>query len=292
MNDVKFVYFGGEPLGVPVLEALKAAGYVPSLVVTSPDRKSGRGQVLTPPPVKLWAQTHNLPIIQPDSYADPALVPQLTAVQWDVFVVVAYNYILPQWLIELPTHKCLNVHPSLLPLLRGASPIRSAILRDMREEIGVSVMVLDEKMDHGPIVTQKHLEIAPTAWPIRGPELDEALARLGGSLLSAALPGYLSGELIPQTQEHEYATYCSRFEKSDGALDLDPQNLPTGDRAYQSLLKIYALMGNPGTFFIHNNKRIKINDACIEHNQLKLISVTPAGKAPQSFDDWFQTLGK
>ena len=290
MEQIRFAYFGGEPLGVPVLEALKAAGYVPSLVVASPDRKSGRGQRLTPPPVKVWALAHNIPVIQPDSYTDPVLIPQLTAVEWNVFIVVAFNHILPKWLIELPKHKCLNVHPSLLPLLRGASPIRSAILRDMREEIGVSVMQLDTKMDHGPMVTQKRLEIAPEAWPIRGPELDETLARLGGDLLAACLPGYLSGDLEPQEQEHEYATYCGRFEKSDGELTLDPHNLPVDERAYETLLKIYAYMGSPGTFFIHNNKRIKINDAVIEDARLKILSVTPEGKSPQSFTDWTRSL--
>ncbi len=285
-ESIRFCYFGGEPLGVPVLEELKAAGYVPSLVVTSPDRKAGRGQTLMPPPVKVWAESQDIPVWQPEGFSDREVVTRKLA-DFDLFIVVAYNHILPEWLIELPTHNSLNVHPSLLPLLRGASPIRSAILKDMREQIGVSVMVLDAKMDHGPIIAQDRLEIAPEEWPVRGPALDTTLAQQGGRLLAASLPGYLSGDLVPCEQEHEYATYCSRFTKDDGALELDPHNLPTGADAYQLLLRIYALMGNPSTYFMHREDRIKINDAAVDDTgQLQLITVTPAGKPAQEFTVW------
>lgn len=289
MKDIKFVYFGGEPLGVPVLEELKVAGYLPSLVIASPDRPSGRGQKLTPPPVKVWAEANGIEVWQPTDFKDKTLTTERLS-EYDLFVVVAYNKILPKWLIEMPKHKALNVHPSLLPLLRGASPIRSAILRNMEDEIGVSVMMLDEKMDHGPIISQKHIEIASENWPIRGPELDEALARLGGSLLAATLPAYISGDLLPQKQEHEYATYCGRFEKSEGLLDIDPLNLPTGEIACQTLLKIYAFMDSPGTYFIHKGKRVKVNNAIIEKNTLKPTSVTPEGKQKQNFEDFLNSL--
>lgn len=288
MNDLKFVYFGGEPLGVPVLEELKTAGFLPSLVVASPDRPSGRGQKLTPPPVKVWAESNNIATFQPDTLKDKTGVKPLFQEKWDLFIVVAYNKILPEWLIELPKHKTLNVHPSLLPLLRGASPIRSAILKDMRDQIGVSVMVLDKKMDHGPTVTQEQFDISSTEWPIRGTKLDEVLAHMGGRLLAATLPGYLSGDIIPQEQEHEYATYCGQFEKSEGELTVDPYQLPTGDEAYQMLLKIYAFMGTPGTYFIHEGKRFKVADAELSPGgQLRITRIIPEGKPEMDFADRF-----
>ncbi len=287
-KEIKFVYFGGEPLGVPVLEELKAEGFVPSLIVASPDRKSGRGQKLTPPPVKVWAEENNIPVWQPEKFDQSKMSEgPLSQEDWDVFIVVAYNHILPKWLIDLPKHDTLNVHPSLLPLLRGASPIRSAILRDMKDEIGVTVMQLDEKMDHGPIVAQDRLQISADEWPVQGQKLDEGLARQGGRLLAASLPGYLSSALTPREQEHEYATYCSRFNKDDGKLELDPHNLPTGSEAYQILLKIYGLMDAPGTFFIHEGKRIKIKDAKITDGALDIISVVPEGKGETDFKNYF-----
>lgn len=289
-KEINFVYFGGEPIGVPVLEELKAAGILPSLVIASPDRPVGRKQIMTPPPVKVWAEENDIEVWQPEDFKDKdTTVEKLRA--YDLFVVVAYNKILPKWLIDLPKHKTLNVHPSLLPLLRGASPIRSAILKDMQDEIGVTVMRLDEKMDHGPIITQEHVEIPDELWPIEGPKLDELLAREGGLLLAATLPGYLRGDFEPQEQEHEYATYCGRFEKADSELKIDPLNLPTGDKAYQTLLKIYALMGGPDTFFIHNGKRVKINDAEFStEGNLKINRVTPEGKNETDFVNYLQSI--
>src|SRR6056297_3534059 len=169
---LRSAFFGGEPLGAPTLQTLIDAGYVPELVVCNPDRPAGRGRVLTPPPVKVLAETHNISVWQPTTITPEA--PELQG-DWDVFVVVAYNKILPQWLIELPKHKTINVHPSLLPKLRGASPIRSAILRDEPEAVGVSIMQMDSEMDHGPILAQEPHPIDPADWPPAGPVLDQQL---------------------------------------------------------------------------------------------------------------------
>lgn len=289
MSEIKFVYFGGEPIGVPVLEELKAAGMLPSLVVCNPDRPVGRKQVMTPPPVKVWAEENEIGVWQPENFKKDEIigVGPLYEQTWDVFVVVAYNKILPKWLIELPEHGTVNVHPSLLPLLRGASPIRSTILNDMKDECGVSVMQLDEKMDHGPILAQATMDIAPENWPIRGTELDEALARLGGSLLAATLPEYIAGTIAPQEQDHEAATYCGRLDRSMGELTLDPHNLPTGDEAYQILLTIRAFEEYPGTFFMHAGKRIKIKEAELADGKLRILRIIPEGKQEMDFNVYF-----
>jgi methionyl-tRNA formyltransferase len=135
-NKPRIAFFGGEPLGLPALEALVRTGLTPSLVVCNPNRPSGRGQQLQPPRIKLWAQTQGIEVFQPTTYKNKEDLSVLTNTDWDLFVVVAYNFILPQWFLELPKHGVVNVHPSLLPKLRGASPIRTAILEDRRDVDG------------------------------------------------------------------------------------------------------------------------------------------------------------
>lgn len=286
----RFVYFGGEPLGVPVLEELEAEGLLPELVVCNPDRPVGRKQTLTPPPVKVWAQERGIEVFQPESFKDEAVKTRLTEQEWDLFVVVAYNSILPKWVLETPKRGILNVHPSLLPSLRGASPIRTAILQDERESIGVTVMLMDEQMDHGPILDQLIMPISDENWPVSGPELDEALARAGGSLLSATIPEWLEGNIEPQEQEHEAATYCGKLSKADSKLDIDPANLPQGDDAWKTWLKINAFAGIGETFFSHNNKRVKVIEAEFADNRLSIQRVIPEGKSPTDFAQYLQSL--
>ena len=286
-SDLKIAYFGGEPLGAPVLEELKASDLLPSLIVCNPDRKAGRGQQLTPPPVKTWALEHGIDVWQPTNLKDQAAITEKLA-DFDLFVVVAYNKILPEWLIELPKHKTLNVHPSLLPLYRGPSPIRTAILEDNRDAIGVSVMLMDKEMDHGALLAQQAMPIADEYWPISGTELDTALANLGGALLAATIPEWITGDIDPQEQDHELATYTQKLTKADGELTLDPHQLPTGATAYELFLKIQAYVGWPGTYFFHNDSRVNIKEAELVDDQLRLRTVVPAGKKPTDFADWLQ----
>lgn len=279
-HTIQFAFFGGEPLAVPTLKKLHAAGLVPQLIVTNPDRPSGRGKALTPPPAKMWAGTHGILVLQPASLKDPNAVQSLMDRSWDVFVVVAYNAILPKPLLEHPKCGTLNVHPSLLPALRGPSPIRSAILGDMRET-GVSVMHMDEQMDHGPIVAQKQVSIAPEDSPMRGRALDALLADEGGALLAETLPAYVNGECTETPQDHTQATYTKKFTKEAGELDLasDP---------YQNYLKFCAFDGSPGTFFFAEKAgrhiRVKITDAAFEGGSFKILRVIPEGKKEMDYE--------
>jgi methionyl-tRNA formyltransferase len=287
-QKLKIAYFGGEPIGVPVLNELEKAGIMPSLILCNPDRPVGRKQVLTAPPAKQWARDHGIAVSQTESIKDETFKQQMFETPWDLFIVVAYNKIMPKWLIELPTHGTLNVHPSLLPLLRGASPIRSTILHDMREQCGVTIMQMDEKMDHGPIIAQEALEMSRTNWPIHGHELDTTLAQLGGALLAKIVPQWVAGAIIPVGQFHQKATYCGRLDRSMGELALNPYNLPSGDEAYQTLLKIRAFEGFPGTFFTHQGKRIKIVAATIIDNALRIERIIPEGKPEMDFARYFK----
>ena len=285
----KIAFFGGEPLGLPALEALHQAGLTPGLVVCNPDRPSGRGQTLTAPRLKLWAQERDIEVFQPTSYKDQDQLKKLTNMEWDLFVVVAYNFILPKWFLELPTHGVINVHPSLLPKLRGASPIRTAILENLRDEVGVSIMLMDEKMDHGPILAQAALHDFDTTWPEDGPVLDTKLAAYGGELLVRTIPLWLEGSITPSEQDHVAATYTKKFEKADAELHLDPQRLPTGTEASKAFLKIKAFAGMSDCFFMDKNKRVKIKGTVLLDGALTLSRVIPEGKKEMDFSDYLKS---
>ena len=284
-SPYKIAFFGTPDIAVWALEELDDFGFTPQLIVTNPDRPQGRKMLLTPPPVKVWAQEHGVPIFQPESLTKPEDLSPLTSQAWDLFVVVAYGQIMPKWFIDLPKFGTLNLHPSLLPKLRGASPIRSAILNNM-QDVGVSIMLMDEKMDHGPLLAQM---ATPLPEPVPGRKLDFTLAKQGGDLLADTIPKWIRGEIIPQEQDHTQATYSKKITKDMGELALDPFNLPQGEEAEHMLLKIYALDGNPGTFFMHNGIRVKINQAHLEEGKLILDSVTPQNKKEMPFTNYLRS---
>jgi methionyl-tRNA formyltransferase len=286
-TTLKFAFFGTPDIAAIALNSLAAAGFMPSLIVCNPDAPVGRKHVTTPPAAKVWAVAHQVPVFQPSTLRDrEALIP-LTETNWDLFVVVAYGKLIPQWLLDLPTHKTINLHPSLLPQLRGASPIRSAILHNIRET-GVTVMLLDAAMDHGPILAQASAGITENEWPLPGHKLDERLAHQGGKLLADTIPNWIAGTITPTAQDHVAATFCTKIDKTMSELVLDPQNLPTGDEAYQTLLKVRAFDDWPETFFSNDGKRIKIKAAHLDANgQLVITRIVPEGKNELDWGSYF-----
>lgn len=277
-----FVFFGTGHIARAVLEELLHAALLPALVVTAPDRAQGRGLTLTPSPVAALSAEHRIDTLKP-SKLDDECISNLAARRSTLFVVADYGAILPKKLLDIPPRGTLNMHPSLLPRLRGPSPIRGAILRD-EKKVGVSIMLLDEKMDHGPIVAQKEVPISE--WPPRGSILDEALSHAGGKLLAQILPLWVQGDIEARPQNHDLATYCDKFSKEDGLLDLN------ADR-YQNLLKIRAFEGWPGTFafFERNGKRIRVQilDAEFEQGQLLIKTVKPEGKREMSYEEFIRS---
>jgi methionyl-tRNA formyltransferase len=282
ISSFRFVFFGTAPLADSVLNELEAVGALPALVVAGQDVPGRRGKEAMPPIEKQWALKRNIPVLQPEKL-DSAFLSHLQTLEVDLFVVASYGKILPKALLDIPKLGTVNLHPSLLPRLRGPSPIRSAILNN-DAEVGVSIMLLDHEMDHGPIIAQKKVPMPYI--PMRGRELDVLLAGEGAKLLAQVLPLYASGELIPQEQNHDVATYCGFFKKEDGLVDMN------GD-PHQQLLKIRAFDGWPGayTFFNVNGvqTRVKILDAHIDNNMLILDTVVPEGGRPMSFND-FSTI--
>jgi len=284
---MKIAFFGTPEIASIVLEELKLVNIIPNLIITNPDAPVGRKQILTPPPVKVWGQNNNLSVIQPGSLKDSTSVLDLTEDDWDLFIVVAYGKIIPTWLLNKPKHGTINVHPSLLPKLRGASPIRSAILNNMRET-GITIMLMDEKLDHGPVLYQEKTPIEDENWPINGEELDKIMAHQGGKMLAKIIPKYIAGEITPISQNHQEATFCTKISKDMSELKINPYDLPEGQEAYQTLLKIRAFAGWPETFFIHEGKRFKIKQADIIDNKLRITRVVPEGKTETDFSLCFR----
>ncbi len=282
----KFAFFGTPLIAVTVLDILKASGMLPSVVITNPDAPQGRKMVLTPSPVKVWALREGIPVLQPQSLRTDNTVEQyLKDNDISLSIVVAYGKIIPPSLLSIPRYGTINVHPSLLPELRGASPIRTAILRDMRTT-GVSIMLLDSELDHGPILAQETVEIEKSAWPMRGNELDILLATKGGVLLVQTLREWIDGNVPPQEQEHEKATFCEKISKEMGELDLH-------DDPYHNLLKIRAFDGWPGTFFFteKNGKRIRVKVIDAElapDGSLIILRVIPEGRNEMSYTEFSQ----
>jgi methionyl-tRNA formyltransferase len=210
----KVVFMGSPDFSLPILRALVAVYNVVG-VVTQPDRASGRGRDLKPPPVKLLAQELDIPVIQPEKLRQPEAMEQLRIWNPDLIVVAAFGQILKKDVLYLPRFGCINVHASLLPRWRGAAPINAAILHG-DEETGVTIMKMDVGLDTGPMLSQRSIRLTrdDTAGSVF-----EKLSHLGVDLLIETLPGYLSGKIQPVPQPEEGVTYAPMLKKEEGKLD-------------------------------------------------------------------------
>ncbi|NOG50205.1 MAG: methionyl-tRNA formyltransferase [Chloroflexi bacterium] len=198
---VKIVFMGTPEFSVPTLKAL-AAAYDVIGVVTQPDRPAGRSREPLPPPVKVAADMLGIPVIQPERLRNPDAIDALKQWPADLFVVAAFGQILPQSVLDLPRLGCLNVHASLLPRWRGASPIQHAIKAgDART--GVTIMKMDAGLDTGPILTMHEIDIAPDE---TSATLHERLSKLGAEVLIPAIAGYVDGTIVPRPQPGEGVT--------------------------------------------------------------------------------------
>ncbi|MBW7917852.1 MAG: methionyl-tRNA formyltransferase [Anaerolineales bacterium] len=210
----RVVFMGSPDFALPGLRAL-ASRYQIVGVVTQPDRASGRGRALKPPPVKTLALELGLPLVQPEKLRQPEAVQQLRAWNPDLIVVAAFGQILKPEVLDLPRFGCLNVHASLLPRWRGAAPINAAILAG-DEETGITIMKMDAGLDTGGILAQRAFRLSPDV--TAGAAFD-ALSALGADLLLESLPDYLAGKLTPVPQPEDGVTYAPMLKKEDGRLD-------------------------------------------------------------------------
>src|SRR3989344_995622 len=281
---MNFIFFGTPQLSADILERLKKDNLLPSLIVTNPDKPVGRKHTLTPSPVKLWAKKNAIPFLQPESPSDPVFTKQLVTSNCELFVVVAYGSILTKEVLAIPEKGSLNLHYSLLPKYRGASPVETAILHDDRD-VGVSILRLNEKMDHGPVVADRKLitsivSLVSEAWPPSAAELREACNIVGGDLLAETIPLFVEGKITPREQDHSKATYTKKILKEDGEID------PKGD-GYKNYLKYQAYKTWPGVFFFKEEEgkkiRIKVTDAEFRDGKFVIEKIIPEGKKEQPY---------
>jgi len=285
MNKPTIVFFGTDKNSVMILDALVEGGFTPDIIVTTPDTKQGRKMLLTPPPVKDWAIEKNIPLLQPEKL-DKDFIEKLEEEKLrsnfsslDLFIVASYGKIIPEKVLNIPTHKTLNVHPSLLPLYRGATPMESAMLDDAKET-GVTIIRMDNEMDHGPIIEQEVVFFEE--WPIK-PVVAEKLFSVGGQLLVELIPEWISGNIDEQDQDHELATYTKKIKKEHGEI-----NFKDGSR--KNFLKIQAYNPWPGSFFFNKKDdreiRVKITEAEFKNGKLNILKVIPEGKKEMSYEDF------
>ena len=212
---MRIVFMGTPEFAVPSLEALLKSDDRVVGIVTQPDRPRGRGQRLSPSPVKVLAQRDEIPLLQPTTMTDPSFMAELSGWKPDVIAVAAFGRILPPAILSLPSRGCINVHGSLLPKYRGAGPIQWALING-ESETGITTMLMDEGMDTGAILLQASMAIEPDD---TAGSLSPRLADLGGRLLVETLAQSKAGTLTPRPQDHGQATLAPLLKKEDGAVN-------------------------------------------------------------------------
>ena len=263
-ND--FVFFGTPTVARDTLATLLAHGFVPTTVVTAPDAPRGRGLVLTPSETKVLALAHNITVLTPDKLDDET-ISSIKALGCAYAIVVAYGKIFPESLISTFPRGVLNIHYSLLPKYRGATPLETALLAGERET-GVTIQLMARAVDAGAIIAQEAVAITPSD---TARELRPFLIELGARLLVDTLPKFLNGTITPLPQDASLASHSHRLKKEDGLLDLDAS-------AEENWNKYRAYSDTIGTYFIENGKRMKITSAEFAKGEFRVLRVIPEGK--------------
>ncbi|RMF00717.1 MAG: methionyl-tRNA formyltransferase [Chloroflexi bacterium] len=241
------VFMGTPDFAVPALKTLIAGDYNLAAVVTQPDRPSGRGKTLTPPPVKVVARQAGVPVLQPPRLRKKEAVAQLAAFNPDLIVVAAFGQILRPNVLNLPPFGCINIHASLLPRWRGAAPVAAAILAG-DAETGVTLMQMDPGLDTGPMIAKRATPILPTHTTA---SLTKELAHLGADLLAETLPAWFAGDIEPEIQDESQATLAPRLQKEAGRIDWQQP-------AIEIERQVRAYWPWPGTFTTGPRGPIKI----------------------------------
>lgn len=289
-----FIFFGTPEFAADVLEKLLNQGIIPKAVVCNPDKPLGRKKIVTPPAVKLLLLEHqlqdptlNIEILQPETL-DEAFAEKLRSFNSDVFIIAAFAKLIKQDILDIPKHGTIGVHPSLLPAYRGASPMQTTLLNG--EDItGVTLFLVDVKMDHGPIIAQETVQIGTMNYTM----LSKKLSEIGGELVIRTLAPFIAGEIIPKEQDHDKVTLSKKFTTEDAFIDIhdiEKAQQEGGALAKQLERKIRALNPEPGTWTMASSlgtmhfgqeKRVKLLEADIsEKGTLFIKKIHIEGKKP------------
>lgn len=297
----RVLFFGTSEFAVPTLLALHDAGYELPVVVTQPDRPTGRHLRLQPTPVRRAAEEQGLTVCTPEKVRRKEFIEQARALAPDVIVVAAFGQILPEALLKIPSSGwAINVHASLLPKYRGAAPIQHAILNG-ETETGVTIMQMEPTLDTGPILAQRACPILPED---DAGTIEHKLAQLGADLLIETLRALERGTVIPQPQEHSLATYAPPITREDSFIRWD-------ETASRIWCRVRAMSPKPGAGFFYNGRWVKVWKcvpatetthqppgsvlraerqslfiACGEGTVLQLLEVQPESRPRMSAGDW------
>ena len=282
-DEYQFVFFGSPNIAAIILRRLVEAGMAPKYLVCNPDKPVGRKKVMTPPETKQLVLENNWPIeiYQPENKEELGKVAKQLLAETDLGVVAAYGKLLPYSAIQESPLGVVGVHPSLLPLHRGPSPIRSSILAgDIKT--GSTLFLIDEKMDEGPMLAQSEIYIGER----NNRSLSIDLAHLSADMLIDVLPRFIAGKVNPKQQEHEKATYTKFFKTEDGYVS--PEDLQSAmdgdkDKAFRIDRMIRALGEEPGVYTMMNGKRTKLLKALVDEDRLVLKTIQKEGKKPTAF---------
>ena len=247
MNKKKIVFMGTPKFAVPVLEML-IENYGVDLVITQPDKKVGRKKVLTPPPVKVVALDNNIKVLQPEKIStDEETYNTLKELNPDIIITAAYGQLVPEKILEIPKHKCINVHGSLLPKLRGGAPIQYSILEN-HKKTGITIMYMVKKLDAGDMISKVEVDILDSD---NYELLHDKLSVAGRDLLNETLPKIFSGDIAPEKQDDEQATFARNILREDEKIDWNTS-------AREVFNKVRALDPTPGAFTYLDGNVLKI----------------------------------
>jgi len=277
MNSSNIIFFGTPDFVISIPETLLKAGFDLVALVTTPDKPIGRKGILTPSPVKVWTQKKGITVIDSPSIED--ITSEVRKLKSTVGILASYGKIIPQSLIDLFPKGILVIHPSLLPKYRGASPVQAAISSGDKK-IGVSIIKMDAKMDHGPIVFQFSEELPSGATPDK---LYPQLFQKSAEELVKILPDYLEDKIKFKEQDHSQATFCKILTRQDGKIDWQKSN-----EEIERFIR--AMTPWPGAWtevkIDDQKKRLKILKAHLEENELIIDQVQLEGKSPVSWEQF------
>jgi len=259
---LRIIFMGTPQFATPSLNALLKSQHQVIAVATQPDRPKGRHLNLKPSPVKKVALKHDIPVLQPPNLKNEDFKKTIIKLNPDIVVVVAFGQLIPSWLLSLPKHGCVNIHPSLLPKYRGAAPIQRAIM-DGCVETGITIMLMDEGFDTGDILLQKKVPIFSQE---TAGELHDKLANLSPDLLLKTIQGLDSKTIKPIRQDDAEASFAPKIEKNDAKINWD-------NSAQEIKNLIRALNPVPGAYSLFENKRLKI----FKSEEVREESLSPPG---------------
>ena len=281
MENYNFAFWGTPEVSSKTLDILFNGGYIPKIIITSPESRSGRGMHINKTPVEIWAIEHNIQCLKPEKIDDD-FIKEFNDFNIDLSIVVAYGKILPENIIQSPKLGTINIHYSLLPKYRGASPLEGALLNG-DTTTGISIQQMVFKLDSGPII--KEIEV-PIDIDATKEELRASLIKLGGEALCSVIPDIYSKNINPKYQEEEKATFCKKIKKEDGLIN------PSINQK-ENYNKYRAFYGWPGVYFFtqKDNKdiRIKIVKAKYENDSFIIERVIPEGKKEISYQDFLKS---